>query len=178
MSNRHYVRDCQGEEVARIARAKGVTRQEFQSALDDGRFAKFLDSLKNSITIELSADARIYTLPNFTYIQDVEWQEAIDAGCPNTPDYSNARKVSDYYMPIGTGEVQENLVLINYPNGGGSWDRAIAWAEDVGLKRTVPREVFAIGEKYPNLSRELKCNWVCVAATTECILLVLSRLAM
>lgn len=110
--------------------------------------------------------ARIHTLRVRTKL-DSEWQAAINAAGPNTPDHYNVRKVGDRYPPTGAGYVVEELILLNYPNGGGSYDRARAWARRVGLKDTDPRQVFAVGAQHPQLHRELDCNPMYVVATTE-----------
>ena len=75
-----------------------------------------------------------------------EWQEAINAAGPNTPDNYNVRNVGDQYPSQGDGTVREaEVILINFGPNGGSWDKAIAWANQYRLKRTNPRHVFAIG---------------------------------
>ncbi|MCX6715450.1 MAG: hypothetical protein NT077_00335 [Candidatus Taylorbacteria bacterium] len=157
----------------KMANEKKVGRAPFQLALDDGRFARFLDSIKVDhlctyfAAITPPPGARIHMV-RVRVKQDREWQEAVNAAGPNTPDHYNVRKVADLYTPIGTGEAEENLVLLNYQSGGGSWGRALAWAESLGLKNTNPREVFAVGEKYPILHKTLALNPMYVVATTEC----------
>lgn len=99
---------------------------------------------------------------------DADWQKAITAAGPQTPDNYNVRKVGDQYLPTGTGEVEEDYILLNFPKGDGSWDKALAWAKANGHENTVPREAFAVGEKFPQLHRELNVNPMYVVATTEC----------
>lgn len=99
---------------------------------------------------------------------DRDWQEAITAAGPNTPADDNVRKVSDLYLPVGTGMNDEEFILVNLGPSGGSWDRAIEWGKQFKLERTQPRQVFAIGEHQPTLHRELKVNPMYVVATTEC----------
>lgn len=113
---------------------------------------------------------RIHLL-RIRYNPDGDWKEAIDKGGPNTPAVYDVRKreVSDQYPPTGTGEVEGDFVLLNFPKGGGSWDKALKWAKSQGLLLTTPREAFAIGENHPNLSTTLGQNPMYVVATTECL---------
>lgn len=111
--------------------------------------------------------ARIHTLRVRTKL-DSEWQAAINAAGPNTPDHYNVRRVEDQYAPTGTGHVVEEFILLNYPNGDGSWGKALAWAKAKDLKNTDPRRVFAVGKEHPTLHTELGCDPMYVVATTEC----------
>lgn len=153
----------QTDSVCRMANEKQVGRGTFQQALDDGRVAGFLDGLK----IVAPEGARIHILRVKVKL-DRPWQEAVDAAGPNTPTDYNVRKVGDLYVPTGTGEEDQEHVLLNYPAGDGNWDKAHAWAKDKGLKKTVPRGVFAIGEHHPTLHSILEVNPMYVVATTEC----------
>ena len=98
---------------------------------------------------------------------DREWQESINAAGPNTPSDYNVRSVGGEYPPTGTEEIEEDLILLNFPNSDG-FDAALAWAKSKQLENTVPREVFAIGEQHPKLHEELGQNPMYVAATKEC----------
>lgn len=152
----------------KIANEKQVGRARFQQALDDGSFGRFLDSLKVELTdIEAPKGARVHIL-EVEVKQDREWQAAVNAAGPNTPNDYNVRKVGDQYAPVGKGKVKEKLILLNFPNGDGNWDKAIAWAETKGLKRTHPREAFAIGEQHPRLPEQLGQNPMYAVATTDC----------
>lgn len=110
--------------------------------------------------------ARLHTLRVY-YHKGRDWPEAIDAAGPNTPANYNVRQVGDQYPPEAGKWEEDEIILLNFPNGG-SWDQAIAWAEQFGLERTDPREVFAIGERHPNLHRELGLNPMWVVATKDC----------
>lgn len=150
----------------KIANEKQVGRARFQQAIDDGSFGRFLDSLKVELTdIEAPKGARVHIL-EVEVEQDREWQAAVNAAGPNTPNDYNVRKVGDLYAPVGKGKVKEKLILLNFPNG--NWDKAIAWAEAKGLKRTHPREAFAIGEQHPKLHEQLGQNPMYAVATTDC----------
>jgi hypothetical protein len=171
MSKKMLVSSNQTDAVRDMANAKGVTRAQFQAAQDDGRIARFLDTLKidvNNIdlaTLTPPSGARLHTI-RIRFKPDREWQEAVNAAGPNTPDNYNVRKVGDQYPPTGTEEIEEDLILLNFPNGDG-FDKARAWAQSKQLEDTVPREMFAIGEQYPKLHEELGQNPMYVAATKE-----------
>lgn len=157
----------QTDAVRDMANAKRVTRAQFTAAMDDGRIARFLDTLKVDPTaLTPPPGARLHTV-RIRFKPDREWQEAINAAGPNTPSDYNVRKVGDQYPPTGTEEIEEDLILLNFPNGDG-FDAALAWAKSKQLENTVPREVFAIGEQHPKLHIELGQNPMYVAATKEC----------
>ena len=148
------------EEIHRLGTSEGA---------DDMR--RFVEAGCDAIAapeIVPPSDAQIHRL-TVRYRPDREWQEAVSAAGPDTSDSYNVRKVGGQY-PLGEeGEIEEELILLNYPNGGGSWKKALAWAEETKLVRTVPRELFAIGEQHPNLHRELGVNPMYAVATTDCI---------
>ena len=157
----------QAKAVMNMANEKGVGRGLFQEALDDGSIARFLDDLKQGLGgLVPPPGARLHVV-RARVKHGREWQEAVDAAGPNTPSHYNVRKVADLYPPVNTEETEKNYVLLNFPNGDG-YDKALAWAQSVGLKPTVPREVFAIGEHNPDLHQTLACNPMYVVATTEC----------
>ena len=153
---------------------KGVGRVRFQTAMDNGQASLFFDAVKVGRKITLLPEfvapegGRIHEL-TISVVFDEEWQAAINAGCPNTPADYNVRKVGDQYRPSGKGTKKSRMVLVNFGPNGGSWDRAIAWAAQYPqLKRSVPRQVFAISRHKPNLHHELGFNPMYVVATTEC----------
>ncbi len=117
--------------------------------------------------IEPPTGARVHVL-EVEVEQGREWQSAVNAAGPNTPSNFNVRKVGDQYAPVGKGKVKEKLILLNFLNGDGNWDKAIAWAEAKGFKRTHPREAFAIGEQHPKLHEQLGQNPMYAVATTDC----------
>lgn len=133
---------------------------------DDGSVSRFLDGLKTG-EILAPEGARVHLLQVRVRL-DEPWQEAVNAAGPDTPADYNVRKVGDLYVPTGTGEDEQEYILLNYPAGNDNWDKALAWGAASGLKKTVPREVFAIGRQYPELHRTLGLNPMYVAATTDC----------
>ena len=99
---------------------------------------------------------------------DREWQEAVNVAGPDTPGNYNIHKVGDQYPPAGNETVEAEVILMNFGPNGGTWDKAIAWAEQYRLKRTNPRHAFAVGEHKPQLHRELGMDPMYVVATEEC----------
>jgi hypothetical protein len=167
MSKNTLVTSNQTDAVRNMANAKGVTRAQFQAAQDDGRIARFLDTLKVDPTALTPPPGACLHTVHIRFKPDREWQESINAAGPNTPNDYNVRKVGDQYPPTGTEEIEEDLILLNFENGDG-FDAALAWAKSKQLENTVPREVFAIGEQHPKLHEELGQNPMYVAATKEC----------
>lgn len=158
--------------VRKIANEKRVGCVRFQKALNDGSFRRFLESRNvEPMDIKAPKGARVHIL-EVEVEQDRKWQAALNAAGPDTPKDYSVRQVGDQYPPVGKGKVKEKLILLNFPNGDGNWDKAIAWAKAKCLKRTHPREIFAIGEQYPKLHRQLGETWrymnlVYVVATTD-----------
>lgn len=167
MSKIKPVTSAQGGSLVKMANAKGIPRDAFQTWLDN-HAAGTLDDIKTG-TVGLKAPdgARIHIV-RIKYRQDRAWAEAIDAAGLNTPADYNVRKVGDLYLPTGTQEIEEDLVMLNYHEGGGSWDKALAWASGAKLENTVPREVFAVGEQHPKLHVTLGVNPMYAVATTPC----------
>ncbi len=198
MSSYKPVTSAQAECLRKMAIEKGISRALFQSALDGGQFARYLDSLKKNplkkdcdsvryipfsrfriAEIERKAaseGARIYVIRRVHILQDREWQEVINQGGPNTPSDYIVRKpeVSAMYPPICQASGVKDIILLNYPKAGqhwgedGGWEKAIAFGKSTSMVVTNPREVSAIGEQNPNLHNILGQDPVFVASTTEC----------
>ena len=114
--------------------------------------------------------ARIHVLRRVHVQQDRDWQEAINLASPNTPMEYHVRKseVSAQYQPVSNNTVEKDIVLLEYPKGDGSWNKAIAWGQGASLKPNNPREVFAIGGQFPTLNNTLGQNPMYVVAPIEC----------
>lgn len=167
------VTDRQGVEHARLARSKGIPREVYQGAHDNGTMSRILDAVKVGARIIIlpplvaPAGARIMTVKVKVQL-DRPWDEAVNAAGPQTPDSYNVRKVGDLYLPTGAGIVEEEMILLNYPQGGGSFDKALAWAQSMHLHLTDPRQVFVIGEDRPWFYRDIGMSYAYVVATEEC----------
>ncbi|OGN34297.1 MAG: hypothetical protein A3I39_00985 [Candidatus Yanofskybacteria bacterium RIFCSPLOWO2_02_FULL_47_9b] len=168
---------AQAMNARQMANKKGVGASRWQKALDEkiGGFSTFLDAVRSGRRIVVESDlvvpegGRIVELPGLRVNQGQEWQAAINAAGPNTPENYNARKVGDLYLPTSTGIKKKDFVLLNFGPKGGSWERALAWGcQYPQLKRSVPRDVFAVGKAKPELHRELGMDPMYLVATTEC----------
>jgi len=180
MRKKILVTSDQTNAVRKKANEKGITRAEFQMALNDGRIGKFLGTLFDVKNVDLATltppPGAILHIVSIRFKPDRKWREAIKAGGPYTPSHYNVRKqkVEDQYPPTGTEEIEEDLILLNFPSAGGydfpnsgGYDKANAWAASNKLQMTDPREVFAIAEQHPRLNKRLEQNPICVVATKE-----------
>ena len=160
-------------QMYKMACEKGLKRNLLQHPLDDGTISRVLDAIKEGLPITIGSPlvapvgARLITLKVKVQL-DQEWQLSINDAGPDTLDNYNVRKVGNLNMPTGKGVVEEELILLNYPQGDGSWDKALAWAEQYNLRKTDPRRVFAIGKYHPKFNYEVGPNPAYVVATEEC----------
>lgn len=175
MSKFKDVTDNQGLGIARMARAKRVPRQLWVIAEEDGTFSRILDAIRDGKPIIAGTSVippiggRIHTIKVRNLHLDREWQEAVSDAGPNTGGDLNVRKVGDLYLPTGTGVVEEEEhILLNYPNGDGSLDRALFWAAQFKLVPNDPRRVFGMAEQHPNLHHEVGTNLMYVVAPVTC----------
>jgi hypothetical protein len=164
----------QTDQVCKMANEKGINREVFQNELlDNGLMSRILDAVKDDVLITIGIPfgpppgGRLHFIKVKVQFNQ-EWQAAVNAAGPNTPDNYNVRKVGDLYQPTGTGVVEEELILLNYPKGDGNWNKALAWAEQFQLRRTDPRRVFAVGECHPNFNQDVGINPTYVVATEDC----------
>ena len=162
---------AQGNDFAKVGREIGVTAVQAEKARRDGTFKLALDAAKSGLRIgyllEPPTGGRIHVLPSrVKVILDRDWNEAINAGGPQTPANYNVRKVGQLYLPTGQGDVEREYVLVN--NNGAGFAAALKWAVGYKLNPTVPREVFAISEHNPDLHGQLGFSYMWLAATTEC----------
>ena len=103
-----------------------------------------------------------------TVHQDQLWPDAVmQVVGPDTSNVSDVCKVGHLYLPTGVGKKMAKMVLVSLA-GGGDFAKAVAWAEKFDLKRTNPRQVFAIGEKMPELHKEIGMDPMYVIASEEC----------
>ncbi len=100
--------------------------------------------------------------------QDRDWQEALNVGAPDTLRNNKVRYIGYLYPSTGTDEIEADLIILNFPNGG-SFDKALAWATSNQLEVTAAREVFAISSLHPCLNMQLQQSLMYVVATKECV---------
>ncbi len=177
--------DSQGRCFIKIVREKKISRAVLQKALNNGSIARYLDSLiadekssynplsdkhiRRLTTLAKQEGARILVLRRVPVTQDLDWQDAINLVGSDTPHDSPIRmvKVSALFPPASHCEDLIDIVLLNYPNGDGDWDKALAWADKASMNITNPREVFAIGTHRPSLHVFLGQDQIHVVASTE-----------
>lgn len=170
-----HVTNRQGVQLADYAREHGVTREDFTKFLTDKEAVKnFLNGLKTDPEwfTKLQAEAvkiggRVHKLDvpvNYTRSHN----DAALAGGPQTDSTYNVLKVGGLYTSRENKTVTETIVLFNWPKGGGSYDKAVAFGLANGLDKTVPHEAFAVGEHFPKLNYDLGPNPMYVVETTGC----------
>lgn len=152
--------------VIRDAKTAGAHFTAFLQA--GARMPTVATSLAAPKRIRAPKGARIHILRGVKTLLDGEWQAAINAGAPDTPASYAIRKVGNLYLPTGTGELVEDMILLNYPNGDGSMEKALAWARAKSLTADDPRRVFAAAQQYPELPRILGCDRMYLVAPVEC----------
>jgi len=148
--------------LRKIFIATGGDKPLCQEMMDDGTLKKFFENrvseTKNIRTFELTAMVN----------QNRDYIESLEFGGPDTPSHFNVREVGGLYLPIADGEERVDFVLRNFPKGNGSWDKALVWAKGKGLKKTNPREVFAVAEQN-DLRKVLGVSsWMFLVTTTKC----------
>jgi len=142
-----------------------VGKEIIQSLVDDGELMKLAKDRETQILADRE-NIRTFEL-KATLRQDRPYIEALEEGAPDTPSGYNARKVGDLYQPVSDQKEEVEFVLRNFPKGGGSWDKALAWAKSNGYKITNPREAFAVTEQH-DLLNLLDRSWLYLVATTKC----------
>lgn len=167
---------AQADHVRRMADQKGIGGKIFQDRfIDDGLCAIALDTARQK-------GARLKRIPpivaptgwggriHFVEVEVDEsqpWPEAVMGAGPNTLSGYDVHKVADHYPPTGRGKRKVKMVLVSLANGG-NFAKAVAWAEQYDLRRTSPRQVFAIGKNKPELHKELSMDPMYVVASQEC----------
>lgn len=112
----------QGVEVARLARAQRMTRGFFQTKLlDTGFMARFIMAIDQGLTVFVE-------LPPIV-----------------APEGGQIRTVKVRALSSNNGVVDDvELTLVNYSDGLGSFDRAVAWAETYWLSLVDIRLLFLL----------------------------------
>jgi hypothetical protein len=141
-----------------------IEKDVVQSLIDDNTFLNEMKKRKAQIIADRD---NIRTFELTATIKSGEYIPLLENGAPNTGSDLNSRKVGDQFPMDSVPEGEHNYVLRNYPKGGGSWDKALAWADKEGYKLTLPQEVFAVTAKN-DLRKLLDRNWLYLVATTEC----------
>ncbi len=170
-----HVTSRQGVQLAEFARKFGVSREDLATFLKDKtRREKFFSDLNtDNWFIQLQAEAKkigaqLYLIPMIKVNYARPHKEAAMAGGPQTGNFYNVLKVADKYQPSEDKLTAETIVLLNYPKGGGNYDKTVKWGLSNGLRKTTPHVPFAIGEELPTLNYDLGPNPMYVVETTGC----------
>jgi len=123
---------------------------------------------KDQCTLIPPLGVRIHTV-HISFEPDRDWQDAVNTVGPDTPRGYGIWTVGYRYPPTGTGIIKRNIILLNFADDDGDWDRALACAQSMQLKGTIPREVLAIGEQCPNLHMELNQVPLYVFSMSTCV---------
>ena len=148
-----------------LAQAGYIRDTAIELGPDDGTWARVLRELRDQVLDERDNCITVEFVELVD--QNRDYNEALEAAGPDTPGNYNVRKVGYLYLSVSDEMEEVTFVLRNFPKGGGSWDKALAWAEAKGYKPTNPREGFAVAEQY-NLKKPINCDWIYIVATTEC----------
>jgi len=111
---------------------------------------------------------RVHLFKNVLVDYSRNHNAAAMTGGPDTGKNYDVLKAGDTYPLPLSKKVTETFVSFNWPEGEGSYDKAVTFGVSNGLERTIPHEVFAVGEHFPNLNHELGVNPMYVAETTGC----------
>lgn len=60
----------------------------------------------------------------------------------------------------------DDFILINFKSAG-SFDKAVEWAKENGLSKTIQQDVLDLSEKYPSLNKTIRMNYMYLFSTTD-----------
>ena len=172
-----HVTNRQGVQLANLARKSEVPREKFAEFLKDNmRIEKFFCELRNGDgwpekiqNLKLEAEkigARIF-VTELSVDYTKSHNESAMLGGPQTGSDYNVLKVGNLYQPENK-IINETIILLNWPNGDGSYQKAVEWGLSNGLRKTTPHVPFTVGEKYPKFNYEIGSNPSYVVETTGC----------
>jgi len=169
-----HVTDRQGMQFAENAREFGLTWEEFSTFLNNKeKLESFLKSLQDNEWFEnlkKSAEkigARVHLIEGLVVDYTKSHNQAVLDGAPETFSNNNVLKVADQSV-IRVQKTIETIILLNWENGGGSYEKALQWGLANGLRKTTTHTLFAIGESFPKLNYKLGQNPMYVVETTGC----------
>ncbi len=158
--------------IRKVSIEKGVSRWKFKDhALENGMMDGIFDELKKEhprnlvIPFVRLPGINIATIEVETSLNTEDWAEEANTAAPDTHHgESSILKAGDFYPPTGEGIVKEDLVLLNFTEGG-SWDNAFHWKDRLDLEEADPRLLFALSRKHPRLLQDLALQRLAVVAT-------------
>jgi hypothetical protein len=167
-----FMTNPQALQIRTVAASKKFTADLAQTKLLP-LIPRILDALMNDVPITIGVPlvapegARIISIEAIIDLGE-EWDIAVKNSGPNTPADYNIWKVGHLYPVSSTGVVKRRYHLLNWPNGGGSFNKALTWGKKYNLLTTEPREVFGIGKSNPKFNYEVGPNPCYLIGTKEC----------
>lgn len=177
MAQSSTVKNQQLKELGKFLRANGVSQKNLDDFLkDQNKVIDFYAQLKGDSDgwfekLQVTANAmgaRVHLITKLVVDYKQSHNDAAMAGGPQTPSNYNVLKVADKYQPSENKEITETIILLNWPKGGGSYQKAVEWGLQNGLRKTTPHVPFAIGKQFPKLNYDLGPNPMYVVETTGC----------
>lgn len=111
---------------------------------------------------------RLYLISNISVAYTKQFNNVAKAAGPLTKSDDEIFKVAELYKAPEKDSI-ETVVLVNFPNGDGSWSKALSWGVKNNLRITDPHLVFAIAEKFPKLNWKPPFgSWTYLIETTGC----------
>jgi hypothetical protein len=128
------------------------------------------DRIDQFTELAAKTGARIHVIRQVPVDQGCDWNTAISLVGPHTPFNHCIRevRVGCQYQCVSSRKEETDIVLLNYCQVKGSFNRSIDWCKDAGLNAANPREVFAIGHQRPNLDRIIGQDLIYLAAPVKC----------
>lgn len=171
-----HVTNRQGMQLAEHARNFGVSRKEFKKLLDNPiRLQEFFNSLKQDnldwfpeLLVEAGKIGACVHVVTVMVDYTKSHYDAAMAGGPQTPSDYNVLKVGDKYDLPETGTIEEIIILLRCFNNRLKYHEIVEWGIKNGLNKTVPHEIFAIGEGSTRYNYELGLYPIRVVETTGC----------
>ena len=104
---------AQSDELRAMAIAKGITKRQWQLGMDHkDKFPLFLHALRHGFKMDLVFEppvgGRIHIVRGVPATLDLDFNEAINSGAPQTPSDFVVRKVGHLYLPTGKGIVERD----------------------------------------------------------------------
>ena len=89
--------------------------------------------------------------------ESISWYDALEAGCPQTPQNSSVYEASGRYRPSpGAGSFVDQYLLVCTNDLVHDLDEVRLWARRERYLTTTPRDLFALALDHPRLNQEFE----------------------
>lgn len=94
--------------------------------------------------------------------------EALLSGAPETPAYAKSLSISPADIAENSGQESRVIVFIHFPEISDplNFKKSLEWAKENHLRETIPQDIYALAQTYPELPSELSKLHVTIAETT------------